>query len=581
MGLRINHNISSLNAQRNVSQTDRRLAGSLERLSSGLRINRGADDPAGLVISEQQRAQIVGLEQALENSERAISMVQTAEGALSEVNSILLSIRALAIDSANSGIHDDEGLAANQAEIDNALATIDRIARDTQFGTKTLLDGTYDNNVSISDGVNNLDLSFINSTLSTGSNNAITISNFTDATFSVNNGATFGLSTPGTPAVSGIGPSTATLNVAQASAGAEIQAASTNGGGANQYCISGNAQFDIVLDGTTTATVTVTADATNTTLADLVADVEAAINAALGGSAGEVTVGQNSSGDGIKIYTEDEGSAATLRILNLNAAADNELNLDASSDTGTNTIIELNGSANTILDIQNDGSTTAALSDGCGGSITVALDGDGTTSGTTSVNITGATGTIDMGGTAASFTVGTAVTVNNSAGETVDITVGNDITAAGSENLTVLDNSLVFQVGANVNQTVKIGLPSVSTTNLGLNIANNSGFDALSEIDVTTAQGAQDALLVIDESIEVVSSVRGTFGAFQRNTLERNLTNLRIAAENLTAAESVIRDTDFSVEAAEFAKQQILLQAGTSVLRNANEIGQAVLDLIR
>jgi len=583
MGLRINHNISSLNAQRNVSTTDRRLAGSLERLSSGLRINRAADDPAGLVISEQQRAQIAGLEQALENSERAISMVQTAEGALSEVNSMLLSIRTLAIDSANAGINDAQALAANQAEIANALSTIDRISRDTQFGTKTLLDGTYDNTVSITDGTNDMDLRFSSSEMATGSSNVVTISSFTAATFTVNQGSLFGVTAAATPAVYGIGPGTATLNVAQASEAAEISGGVVNGGGGNAYQLSVDATFDLVLDGSTTVTVTVTAadTATNVNLSDLVTDVQSAIDTALAAEAGEVTVAQNSGGTGLMLYTEDHGSAATLSLLNLDAVATNELRLTGTAASGVNTIIELSGHANTITSIDQTGSSTSALSDGRGGTITVAFDGNGTQIGSTLVNITGASGAIEMGGTAVSFTVGQKVNVSNAAGDTVDITVGNRITAGGSENLIVVDNSLVFQVGANVDQTVKIGLPSVSTINLGQDVANDSGFRSLAEIDVTTWQGAQDAIRIVDAAIAGISSVRGEFGAFQRNTLERNLTNLRIAAENLTAAESVIRDTDFSVEAAEFSKQQILLQAGTSVLRNANELGQSVLELIR
>ncbi|MFM7564316.1 MAG: flagellin, partial [Planctomycetota bacterium] len=115
---------------------------SIERLSSGLKVNRGADGPAALVISEKQRAQISGLRTAIDNTEKAVSVVQTAEGALSEINSLLVKVRGLALDSANTGVNDDDALAANQAEITNALDTINRIANNTQFGTKKLLDGS-------------------------------------------------------------------------------------------------------------------------------------------------------------------------------------------------------------------------------------------------------------------------------------------------------------------------------------------------------------------------------------------------------------------------------------------------------
>jgi len=142
MGLRINTNMASLIGTRNVSRTDRALNKSLERLSSGLRINRAADDPAGLAIAERQRAQIAGLNKALENVERGVSLVQTAEGALDEVNSLLVHMRELAVDSANSAVHDADSLAANQAEITDAIATLNRISTNTTFGTKALLDGT-------------------------------------------------------------------------------------------------------------------------------------------------------------------------------------------------------------------------------------------------------------------------------------------------------------------------------------------------------------------------------------------------------------------------------------------------------
>ncbi|HUS40193.1 MAG TPA: flagellin, partial [Pirellulales bacterium] len=142
MALSIVNNVASLNAQNKLNNSSMSLAKSVERLASGFKINRGADGPAALVISEKQRAQIAGLNAAIANTEKAVSMVQTAEGALNEINGLLVKIRSLAIDSANTGVNDDDALAANQAEITNALETIDRIAANTQFGTKKLLDGT-------------------------------------------------------------------------------------------------------------------------------------------------------------------------------------------------------------------------------------------------------------------------------------------------------------------------------------------------------------------------------------------------------------------------------------------------------
>ena len=136
------NNVGALNAQHNLTRSSNQLNTSIERLSSGLKVNRGADGPAALVISEKQRAQISGLRTAIDNTEKAVSVVQTAEGALNEINSLLVKVRSLAIDSANAGVNDSDALAANQSEIANALDTINRIANNTQFGEKKLLDGS-------------------------------------------------------------------------------------------------------------------------------------------------------------------------------------------------------------------------------------------------------------------------------------------------------------------------------------------------------------------------------------------------------------------------------------------------------
>ncbi len=140
--LGIQNNVSALNAQHNLSRSQSNLNTSIERLSSGFKVNRGADGPAALVISEKQRAQIAGLKTAIDNTDKAVAVVQTAEGALTEINSLLVKARSLSIDSANTGVNDADALAANQAEIDNVLDTINRIAANTQFGDSNLLDGS-------------------------------------------------------------------------------------------------------------------------------------------------------------------------------------------------------------------------------------------------------------------------------------------------------------------------------------------------------------------------------------------------------------------------------------------------------
>ncbi len=305
MSLRINNNIESMNAHRNLLMNDRALSKSLERLASGQKINRAADDPAALVISEHMRAQVSGMEQAIRNNEVAISLVQTAEGSMNEISSILVSLRQRAISAANVGASDQDMIDANQAEIENALASIDRVVSTTQFGHYKLLDGT---------------------------------------------------------------------------------------------------------------------------------------NAA-------------------KTKTNEDGSIST-------------------------------------------------------------------------------------------------------------------------------QEGLRFHVGPNAEHMASTSIRDMSTSALGRAIVpegempNKSNFMSLADIDVRNEQGAQDALAIIDQALTEVASVRGELGAFQKHTLESNLTSLQVAAENMTAAESTIRDTDMAQELATFTRNQIMTQSATAMLAQANAMPQHVLRLL-
>jgi len=575
MALRINTNVAAIKANNSLDKTTNRLAKSLNRLSTGLRINSAADGSSALVISEKQKAQIAGLDQAMQNTDRAISLIQTAEGAFHEINSLLLTIRNKALDSKNAGLYTSEELQKNQDEVDKALDAIDQIVTTTQFGNKKLLDGSVGSSITVTDGTDGLDMSFKNSTLSTSSANVVTISNTTAATFTVNQGASFGVGTAGTPAVSGIGPATATLNIVQASDFATYSGNSAIAPG-NGAELSGNATFDIILDGgATTISVTVTGTGGEASIDDFITNINGQLTAT------EVVAAKDAAGTALTFYTKDEGSAAQVQVANLGGTAAAELGLVAGSASGTDSIIELNGNANTVTDIDFDGAGTKALSDGNGGSMTISLASGGTTVGYTTANITGVSGDIEMGGSAVSFSVGTWTSVANAAGESVDILIGNSTASAGgSESLTVVDNSLVFQVGANDGQDVKLGISSMATSNIGNGVSNSSNFSSLADIDVTDADKADDAIQVIDQAITDVLDTRGELGAFQANMLETTMNNLSVAYQNLQAANSVVVDTDFAVEVTQFTKQQILSQSGINVLSNANQLSQMALSLL-
>src|SRR5882762_2331392 len=141
---RINTNVSALTAQRGLAKSQRQLSDTLQRLSSGLKINRGADDPAGLIASEGLRSEIAGLGQAIDNSSRASNVISTAEGALSEVASLLLNVKNLVVEAANSGALSPEEIQANQLQVDSAVQSITRISNTTTFAGLNLLNGSLD-----------------------------------------------------------------------------------------------------------------------------------------------------------------------------------------------------------------------------------------------------------------------------------------------------------------------------------------------------------------------------------------------------------------------------------------------------
>src|SRR5690242_5568059 len=141
---RINTNVASLTAQRGLARSQKTMNETLQRLSTGLRINRGADDPAGLIASEGLRSEISGITQAIDNSQRASNVIATTEGALSEVASLLLNIKSLVVQAANAGAISPDEVRANQLQVDSAIESITRISNTTTFAGLHLLNGSLD-----------------------------------------------------------------------------------------------------------------------------------------------------------------------------------------------------------------------------------------------------------------------------------------------------------------------------------------------------------------------------------------------------------------------------------------------------
>ncbi|HKI99383.1 MAG TPA: flagellin [bacterium] len=481
MSLRINHNIQAINSHRQLLINDRAMGKSLEKLSSGMKINRAADGPAQLMISEQLRSQVSGLNQAVDNSETAISMIQTAEASLVEVNNLLTNMRGLAIHAANEGANSPDMLAADQLEVSQSLDTIDRITNNAQFGTKKLLDGsTGANGVGIGEGVQ-----FVNASVHTR-----------------------------TSPVQGYD-----LRVTQLATRATIQGTTA----LTQEMIDKGEEFTIAEGGRTVRFTTTKGDSVNQVFGKLNAEMK-------------------KNGMDVTFEKKDDGTF-TLR----------------HNEYGSKYTIAASSSTAGVLSAQ-----SRVMDQARGKDIKGTIGGEVAT-GKGQV-LTGAEGT-RVEGLAVRYT-GTRVDSDDPEAEPVG-------------KVAVYQNSLIYQVGPNVGQTEAISLLNTNTRVLGQGILNESDFKNLRQIDVRTPQGAQDAQRLLDAALNEVNRTRGVMGAFQKNTLEANLRQLRVNVEELTNSESVIRDADMAKEITEFTRNQIMMKSSTAMLAQANQTPEIVMSLLK
>lgn len=612
---RINNNIGALNASRNLNITSMALSKSLERLSSGLRINRAADDAAGLTISENLRSQINGLNQAIDNASSAISLVNTAEGALAETTNRLQRIRTLAVQAANTGTNDSVALRAIQDEIQTSVAEITRIGNDTQFATRRLINGDNANSVAMQTTGTGISLSRTPtaSTLSTGTR-YLTITQTAAGSEILANGPD-GVNNSGGATFTGSTFDSGTYDVVVSNAvAAQARVVSTSGavttdgttlavGGdlLDGLQIEGYAidQADVLnftvveSDGTSTA-VSVTVGAANT-----VNDVVTAINGAIGAdtasydaATGQFVVTASATGTNtnlsISLEVDDEngGGAAEQSLTNTVRVAGNENTATVTVGGGASQAVTAGDTVTFYGPTPSDPSQSAAQ-------ITFAL-GATLTNGTDSLTVVAQaySGSLE-GGTAVAFQNGdgkiqfqSGTAAGFAAGETVTLDFDSVIDLDGGPSRTFLlsatNNALSFQVGANQNQRVNVQFGDLRATNLGFvgDTQPNGSARTVAGIDVTTLTGANEAIAIIDEAINQVDSQRSALGAFT-NRLEATIANLGVAAENLTASESRIRDADIALETTRFTRNQILLQAGTAILAQANTAPQGVLALLR
>jgi flagellin len=624
----INTNIASLNAQRNLSMSQSTLQTSLQRLSSGLRINSAKDDAAGLAITSRMTSQINGLNQAVRNANDGVSLAQSAEGALGTVGDNLQRIRELAIQSANSTNSSSDRAAIN-SEAQQLLSEIQRVAQTTQFNGLNLLDGSF---------------SAAQFQVGANANQTIALSITAATTSALGSWGGTGASVNSTkngsaaPAWSAI----STVQINGFSVGASVANAGTPGwtaGSAAAKALAINSQ-------TSNTGVSATASTTMTGAAPLgnesISNVDLTINGiAVGPIASATTAvaqGQNAAA-AINLIQNQTGVVAsystTSGALTLAAADGRDINIGAGNAASAAILTRIYDA--TGLTATSQGTTTAPTLPTAGTS-TVAFGAKAVAADTVTIN--GVVFTFaDAGALGAN-----AYTVNSATSVTVSYDVTNGtaalsgaalvgafnaakadsrtstalapISAAGGATVTLSDSRL--GLAATVGRTVAAsaatatqqatGADMVAGTNAAFNIyggtltlssanqftltgtntgltdggfaAFTSGLSQLSGVALDTVGNANSAISVVDAALSQINTQRAALGAYQ-NRFSSLVTNLQTSSENLSSARSRIQDTDFAAETANLTRAQILQQAGTAMLAQANALPNQVLTLLK
>jgi flagellin len=499
MGLTINTNVMSLNAQRNLGKSQSALATSMTRLSSGLRINSAKDDAAGLAISDRMTSQIRGLNQAVRNANDGISLAQTAEGAMQESTNILQRMRELSVQSANAS-NSGADRQALQAEVNQLKSEMNRIAETTTFNGINILDGSF-TAAKFQVGANANETISVNvDSMAAGSLGRYSVSESNATTANEGTGAA-STAAAGAPTVSTIGAQTITV--------------SGNAGSKDVAIAEGDtAKAVAALVNEQTATTGVEAKATNS-----------------------LTMGNLSTSGTMSFTLQGSGGSATT----ISAAV---------------TTADL---SNLTQAINNASGTTGVTAEGVGASIVLSLS-DG--------------GNILISDFA-----------NSSAGnQTLDVTGSSDAAAItlteGGNDSTTVTGTLEFtsQESFFVSSDVAVTAGSLFD-NAAANTGITSGSQMVSSVDISTDTGAQTAIDIIDKALAKIDSQRGDLGAIQ-NRFESTIANLQNISENISAARSRILDADIAQETSAMTKNNILQQAGVSILAQANQAPQLALSLL-
>ena len=519
----LNTNMPSLNTQRHLAKAQNNLNNSLQRLSSGLRINTAKDDAAGLAISQRMTAQIRGLNVAQRNANDGVSMAQTAEGALSEMGDILQRVRELAVQSANATNSAGDRKSLND-EVNQLVAELNRFANTTEFNGMKLLNG--DNSVAAFQ-------------IGANANQTITA---TTTDFRTNKYGSYQ-----------VGNATATAAGATAGKGVSISNAVT-GATSSSLQVTGAA---VSVGGTMTLNGPNASGTVSLTVSDSAADIASKINS------------QDLTGIKATARTETMIGFTTgdyvVEISTTNAtsnSANTETATISFSVRGTPSSAEaLTDAVNAFNEQSSKTGITAKLNDAKTGIILENDEGK-------NINVTlKSTNTIYMGN--ASNGSAAAVSVAGT-------TTGKTFTAAGQ---VTLDSSRSYSVNLAASINVQAGV--LSGGSMGGNAATTYGstLQRVDSLDITTVKGANDAIHIVDQAIDSVNAQRAKYGALQ-NRFESTISNLATSSENVSAARSRIQDTDFASETANLSRSQVLQQAATSMLAQANQLPNNVLTLL-
>ncbi|MDI9271637.1 flagellin [Stenotrophomonas sp. PFBMAA-4] len=519
----INTNTMSLNAQRNLSTSGTNLATTIQRLSSGLRINSAKDDAAGLAISERFSTQIRGANQAARNANDGISLAQTAEGALGEIGNNLQRVRELAVQSRSATNSDSDRQALN-AEVQLLKQEIQRVAEQTNFNGTSLLNGKFTNQA-FQIGANQGETINISQIANA---NISKLGSWTSATTSASSAG----------ALPDGGAKAADPNVS-AESGAFTEAVSNADG--QKFTLSvGSVE---ILSSTQVGAAAVTVD--DAAIDDAIASDKVAADLKAAG----ITV-SGKAADGDLTFTKADGTAFEVKV----ASTFNAGGTFAEADFVG---VQDNGAAAVTATFSKTSFTITGTVDGkLGPAVSIDLDsaktaGDRATQLVNAVNAktheTGVTaalveGKVQLTGKEGNFTV--ASTTNDAAG-----------------------NAALLQ---------QTGLATGQTNNYSAGGAK----DGFADLDISSVGGADNAILAMDAALNSINSARADLGAIQ-NRFTSVVANLNTSSENMSAARSRIRDVDYASETAELTRNQILQQAGTAMLAQANQSSQNVLSLLR